>query len=818
MQGDRSTRSSGLIVGVGWSGTTETLARMAQEFGSGVIDMRGRISDRDMAMGALDQVLGDAGSDVRTAARILSTRLETPGVVLAVDDAHWLDAASLDVLARVVDRGLPVLVAHRPVTGDVHLAQLDEALLRNGDMVEMGPRTVDELAPVVTSALGRPAPSSLIERVWAASAGLPGLARLLIEGWTREGWNGKGDPPPVPSIVVEAVRRRLAESGEIPTRLAEVAGRHAGLPVEALARALGTDGPEVARAWSVLGSAGLAVPGRERLIEVVVEALDRMVLPSTRAVHEEALGRALVETGGSAAVAARLLAGTGAPVPARVRVGAAREMRSSDPAAALAQLRGLAPTGEIDLDRELRVLRAELGLITGDEEAGRWMAEVPEDEPGVDLLRAALAVRDARWSRALSILRAIEEDPIPGPDRLGALALARLANGAGGGPPHDGDTLPLGSAALATVVGGRLALGRLLEAAEAEERSRRGPVLATVHAVGSMLCSAAGELSGAVILASRGARTEVGGPGLVRHHRLAESWVAMRSGDWERAAVPTEPGSPWIMDTMLEAALAAGLARRSGDISRIRDTWDRVEEMILRGTVDLFALEPLTELAIAAHRLGHGDRAARVFAELEGLIAAMGSPPLWVGVLAWRRLEAALAASDDDGVHREAGLLAELGDGVRPLPTLATAARIWSSVLGGSVDPEEVVGAGEALAGEGRSWEGSRLIGRAALVTDRPETARRLLESARRMCATSVAEEATSGGLERLGLSEREIEVAALVADGHTYKAIGGRLFISPKTVEHHVASIRSKLGVGSRAEMLAALRSATGPGAPPNG
>jgi DNA-binding CsgD family transcriptional regulator len=41
-----------------------------------------------------------------------------------------------------------------------------------------------------------------------------------------------------------------------------------------------------------------------------------------------------------------------------------------------------------------------------------------------------------------------------------------------------------------------------------------------------------------------------------------------------------------------------------------------------------------------------------------------------------------------------------------------------------------------------------------------------------------------------------------------TYKQIGERLFISAKTVEHHVARIRQRLGSASRRELLARLRS----------
>ena len=50
------------------------------------------------------------------------------------------------------------------------------------------------------------------------------------------------------------------------------------------------------------------------------------------------------------------------------------------------------------------------------------------------------------------------------------------------------------------------------------------------------------------------------------------------------------------------------------------------------------------------------------------------------------------------------------------------------------------------------------------------------------------------------GLSEREIEVARLVAAGCSNPEIARRLVISRRTAEHHVQHIYAKVGVSSRA------------------
>ena len=45
---------------------------------------------------------------------------------------------------------------------------------------------------------------------------------------------------------------------------------------------------------------------------------------------------------------------------------------------------------------------------------------------------------------------------------------------------------------------------------------------------------------------------------------------------------------------------------------------------------------------------------------------------------------------------------------------------------------------------------------------------------------------------------------ARLVLDGLTHKEVGAQLYISPKTVEHHVGHILTKLGFANHAQVAA--------------
>ena len=56
-------------------------------------------------------------------------------------------------------------------------------------------------------------------------------------------------------------------------------------------------------------------------------------------------------------------------------------------------------------------------------------------------------------------------------------------------------------------------------------------------------------------------------------------------------------------------------------------------------------------------------------------------------------------------------------------------------------------------------------------------------------------------------LVEEEVEIVSLLADGLRNADIAARLFLSPKTVDHHVSAILAKLGARTRGEAAAKFR-----------
>jgi DNA-binding CsgD family transcriptional regulator len=81
---------------------------------------------------------------------------------------------------------------------------------------------------------------------------------------------------------------------------------------------------------------------------------------------------------------------------------------------------------------------------------------------------------------------------------------------------------------------------------------------------------------------------------------------------------------------------------------------------------------------------------------------------------------------------------------------------------------------------------------------------RKEVESLARRTGITLGARERDDVAEELGLTERELEVLALLADGRTNREIARELFITDKTASAHVSHILTKLGVANRAAAAA--------------
>lgn len=93
-------------------------------------------------------------------------------------------------------------------------------------------------------------------------------------------------------------------------------------------------------------------------------------------------------------------------------------------------------------------------------------------------------------------------------------------------------------------------------------------------------------------------------------------------------------------------------------------------------------------------------------------------------------------------------------------------------------------------------------------VTGDPASARRIYQACGAIGEADRIAESRDVRTKRTAhdLTRRESEVALLIADGLSNRAIAERLIVSDRTVEHHVAAIFGKLGLRSRSQLAAAI------------
>jgi DNA-binding CsgD family transcriptional regulator len=298
------------------------------------------------------------------------------------------------------------------------------------------------------------------------------------------------------------------------------------------------------------------------------------------------------------------------------------------------------------------------------------------------------------------------------------------------------------------------------------------------------------------------------------------------------------------------------LRLRTGDLAGAQADLQRILDQAVAPLDPQNAIPVLAGLAEIA--LWDGRLADARAAVADGLAAlATSDEPYWITELcrtaaAVEATAAEQARARQDGAgeraagERAAGLLeraraAVTAPGVVPMPVVRASLRAieaeWSRATGPS-DPERWAAAAQAWRALGYPWPAGyarwrqaeallaqgapRAAAGAALAEARALAeelgARRLTAEidalARRarievaLSADGVAPNgeapAPADATDELGLTPREREVLALLADGRTNRQIAEALFISVKTASVHVSNILAKLGVTNRGEAAA--------------
>ncbi|MCO1596957.1 LuxR C-terminal-related transcriptional regulator [Micromonospora sp. RHAY321] len=784
----------------------------------------------------LARVHQHAGIPVRTGAPEPGDPV-APDALLLVDDAHLLDDARLGELLRLVStRRHRVVVAHRPWPRSAALMELADTLRRDGQAVLLTPFTREQTAAYLDAApeLGRR--SDLVDFVQAQTGGVPRDVERLARGLRVP----HGSPVEPPRSVVLEFGPDLEVLPSDVRRLMLAVAAGVPLPVSMLGALLGRE-PEavdeliaLTRAAGLLGADGRLAPIVRRAVTTLSPANDRAAVWRRLTELQLARGGAVLPL-----VRSLLAAGVLGDCPAPTLAAAAEEALAEEPAFA-AELFAAATAAGLPASARQALAAALAGNL---DDALRvadrlLMTAAPIDRTEAAMVAATALAHRGHVGRSVELYRWSGTASSVAFATVGGLAsgdLTAAAEPAAGEPAGEPPTLHASAARLMadgvreSVTGPpTAALSALVQAAALLEPAGRAALLpdspAALAALTAVHC---GELEIAERVLHRALVAGVGGPLMARRHRLLQAWILMVRGQThaaaEHLAAVTVDGRPLeSRDLLFAAALRMGIGRRNSDLGALKRGWGQALEAVVRHPVDLFTLLPLGELAIAGARLGDLARLDPYLREGRSLLGRLGEPALWSVPLHWSGLHAAIL-TDEPSVADEhvAALLAAAGHS-RYAAVVAAAAESWVEVLRGVVDPVRVEAAARGLHDTGLCWDGARLAGQAAIRTSDRRAMTTLLECARvlqgRPAGANGGQRPPAGegapqvadaiaGPAQQGLSDREYEVAELVLAGLTYREIGDRLFISAKTVEHHVARMRNRLNCANRAELLALLR-----------
>jgi len=805
------------------------------------------------ALGLDQEAAPDRGAVLHAFAALVATLVP---VVIAVDDVQWLDASSREAIAFLARRaeriGATVLIVHalrgQPLEDWPDFQTLELAELERPAAVAVARR--GGLAPAVAEAL--------VEAVGGNPlALLEGPAELTAA--QRSGGAALPDLPPAGRRLTDAYAARLArlpEEARPALVLAAASSDGAAGPLAAALGGLDDLGPAEDDGLVEIGMGVVRFSHPEARAAVYHAAT-----PSERRAAHRALASVLpaTERAWHLAVAAEE---PDEELAAALERSAYDAVARGAPGTALQTLRRAAAlTPEPDRARARTLAAGHLALANGHPESALSLAAglPPTDEPiaraDTQLLVGAATAQVGRTVEAQALLE-IEAERVAATDPARAMGLLTQAAIAliGSGPADQiariagrarelaapgADLVPATLQASAQAVGGDHAAARALVDERIEEIRALDPA-APGHEVIALagMClhwleeqKAATALIAPVVqtLRDRGAVTPLAFPlvVLVSVHTRRGDFLGARDLAREAAALGEEAIGPFLQALtsnsrafgaayldeeeacVVNAERARAICERlgiyshravaeqslgmlrlgAGELDRAIEHLERGRESRRRyGAHDpgyMFNESDLTEAYI---RAGRPEDAARALEELRAGAAAT---------------EGAWAAA---AVARYAALL---GDDAEIDAYLEVASAAHERIEFTFEEARTKLIFGERLRRARRRNDARPLLA-AAEATFRAQGAVRWADrAAAELRAGGLRESAARKGgraadADGHGLTQREREVCALVVGGASNAEVAATLFVSPRTVEHHLHSIYRKVGVRSRSQLAA--------------
>jgi len=787
----------------------------------------------------LHRLLSEDGVDVVRLTEATAIAAIPTTSVLLVDDAHLLDERSLDgLVARAADHDAGLIVAARPWPRTDGIRELTRRLDQERPVLLLGQLSRGDVAAALASR-GVELATVCIDELLRQTSAVPWLMSEAL----RAHEDGDGDACPDHASLTPAILDRIAHRLDTvdPSLRRTLEQRciapHRFQPMTD-AEALGAD------AVSAQGYAEGLLLRNGQPIPLVATAVRAAIAVHRLAGYADDIAEEIGHPDSDDRYREWIAGARDARIAAAL-VTHADAIAADAPSRAAQLYRSAIACGA---DRiALSVRRARVAWAEGDLDEAAVLLEgagAPDTatEPALadDIADMAAAVWSARGIMRMSC--AVHRAHPPG--RPTSTARAVVA-GLGAGEPFDPasdasapptstlgvamDLLARGTAATLAEQPSPLALSDLVRAAEIYTASRTSEPIAELPAViAAVVALTTGDLDTARATIDAALDGGHGGRWARRRLLLWRAWIAVQSADPDRArdalrAAQAGHARLSPRDDFLARAVAVAIARRYEDKHGLASAWQHARPSLVRTEPDAYLLLPLAELITAAARLGESALTDQQFGRALEIVGRLGSPQMWATHLHWAGIQRSILLNRPDGLASHARALVALAGHSPVAATMAQSGRIWTAVLGGSVDPDAVEQAAQSLARIGLTWDAARLAGHGAGRSSDRKASARLLACARDLhpqagraaaAPAPAAPAASAGSPETNQLSEREWEVARLVVLGKTYAEIGETIFISPRTAEHHIAHIRRRLGATSRSDLIARLRALIDPAA----